>query len=339
MKNTDIYKAFAEIDEDILERSEKAAEHKRTPLRRRIVIAAAAVLAVVVLMGAAAIKYYDSIQGLLGHRWESVIGTEMTKEQYELLDRYSQYLGISKTRNGVTITVDSATVGQNQFDLLILIEGIENFDDIILNPQFNYYDVKVNEDWISGMSMSEYFVDNGTIAVHQRVLFEYDADEADVPLNVELKFFDAETKIVGYEGFRETTVLGEWSFEFTLYREPVEKLELPDTDVWVNTSDGTNKLQYKLENFEITNFGVRFTFYDKNHAENSDKHLDFMYFTDNHPLVYVVLEDGAEVCVDGGSGHYDTRDYLAEYDCRWLAPIDIDKVVEIHIGDTVIPIK
>lgn len=339
MNNTDIYKAFAEIDEDILERSEKAEVHKVIPLRRRIVMAVAAVLVVVVLMGAAAVKYYESIQNWLGHRWESVTGTEMTKEQYELLDRYSQYLGISNTRNGVTITVDSATVGEKQFDLLILIEGVENFDDIILNPQFKYYDVKVNEDWISGISMSEYFVDDGAIAVHQRVLFDHEADEADVPLNVELKFFDAETRIVGYEGFRETTVLGEWSFEFTLYREPVEKLELPDTDVWVNTSDGTNKLQYKLENFEITNFGVSFTFYDKNHAENRDKHLDFMYFSDNHPLVYVVLEDGTEVRVEGGNGHYDTRDYLAEYNYKWPAPINLDEVVEIHIGDTVIPIK
>ena len=63
---------------------------------------------------------------------------------------------------------------------------------------------------------------------------------------------------------------------------------------------------------------------------------------DNH--AYAVLEDGSEVKENRGniSGTpTDVTDPIRREICTltWPAPINLDEVVEIHIGDTVIPVK
>ena len=131
MNNADLFKAFGEIDEEALERSEIMGNKKIVPLRRRVVMAVAAVLVVVVLMGAAAVKYYDSIQGWFELTWEYMTGQEMTTRQAAFIERLSQDIGISQTVDGVTITVDSATAVGDVAYLLKKFEGLELTDGVM----------------------------------------------------------------------------------------------------------------------------------------------------------------------------------------------------------------
>ena len=131
MKEIDLYNAFHAVDDKILERSETAIYNHEsvTPrmLKRRFPAALIAAVLAMFLMGAgvAAIIYGDSIQNWFSHYWEIITGQQMSDEQATTIDHLSQEIGLSQTVGDVTVTVDSATVGYDNFFLLLRVNGIE----------------------------------------------------------------------------------------------------------------------------------------------------------------------------------------------------------------------
>ncbi len=225
MKSTDIYKAFSEVDEEILNRSEKATEHKVIPLRRRVVMAVAAILAVVVLMGAAAVvSDWESAKVWVAWRWQQMTGSVLSEEQIEAVQNYSQEVGASQTVDGVTITVDSAVIYDREMELLLRIDGIE--DEKLGNWMFEYFETKVNSMYQGG-SRYGYVFDNGSYIIPLSIGFDDlgDVDTVDVSIYI---------KDIIDMGFRRRTIVeGEWNLEFTLDKSEFTKIKLPDADITV----------------------------------------------------------------------------------------------------------
>ena len=127
MNRKDLYNAVNEVDDDILERSERATISNVVPIRRRWPVALIAAILCLFLMGAGvvAVIYGDSIQNWFGHYFELVTGQNMSEGQTALIDHLSQDISQSKTVGETTVTVDSVTVGDDSFYLLLRVEGVE----------------------------------------------------------------------------------------------------------------------------------------------------------------------------------------------------------------------
>lgn len=97
----------------------------RSISRKKIMmIALAAALALfLVSCGVAAVIFGDSIRSWFGFYWHRITGQEMETEQTAIIDHLSQPIGISATEGKITVTVDSATVSEDLFYLLIRVEG------------------------------------------------------------------------------------------------------------------------------------------------------------------------------------------------------------------------
>ena len=235
MKSTDIYKAFSLVDEDILDRSEKAAERRVIPLKRRVALAAAAVLVVAVLMGATAVvSDWESAKVWVAWRWQQMTGSVLSAEQREAVQNYSQEVGVCQTVDGVTITVDSAVIYDREMELLLRIDGIE--DEKLENWMFEYFETKVNSTYQGG-SRYGYVFDNGSYVMPISIGFDDlgDADTLDVSIYI---------KDIIEMGFRRRTVVeGEWNLEFTLNKSEFAKIKLPDTDITVEYMQDNNLLE------------------------------------------------------------------------------------------------
>ena len=92
MNRKDLYNAVNEVDDDILERSERATISNVVPIRRRWPVALIAAILCLFLMGAGvvAVIYGDSIQNWFGHYFELVTGQDMSEGQTALIDHLSQ---------------------------------------------------------------------------------------------------------------------------------------------------------------------------------------------------------------------------------------------------------
>lgn len=103
---------------------------KTTPHAPRWSVAVLAAILTTLLIGAgvAAIRYGDSIQNWFHHSWEAITGRQMSEEQAAIIDHLSQELELSQEVGGVTVSVDSATVGYDNFFLLLRVDGLRLSD-------------------------------------------------------------------------------------------------------------------------------------------------------------------------------------------------------------------
>ena len=128
MDSNALYLSFSAIDDEILERSESAIVTGRIPLRRRWSVVLIAALLALFLMGASAVTiifYGDSVQSWLTYCWKYITGEPMSDQHTALIDHLSQEIGLRETVDGVTVTVDSAMVGEKNIYILLRVEGVE----------------------------------------------------------------------------------------------------------------------------------------------------------------------------------------------------------------------
>ena len=100
-------------------------EQKQAPRRqfpKRLLIAAA-VLAVLAGTAVAAVGGPATLRDWFGRTWEESTGAPMETQQMALIDELTRPVGASDTQNGVTVTVDSITVGNSNLWLLLKISG------------------------------------------------------------------------------------------------------------------------------------------------------------------------------------------------------------------------
>ena len=333
MNRTDLYRSFLELDDDVLERSE-ATPCSGVVLsghRRLAVVLIAAVLAVAVMgAGVAAVVYGDNIQNWFAHNWKTTTGQKQSEEQTVLIDRLSSEVGLSETVNGITVTVDSATVGDDSFYLLLRVTGMEFSEKNVYN--FANFHVKATpappglEHGVSS-SLAPCGIDGDRAALF---LITYDrAPEEDYdydtyPLEVELTLVDfVENQ---FSNKRKLLAEGEWNFAFALEWNRVEVKRLPDGEIRVRELDTNAEIPVLLTDLELTNTGLRFRY-------------PFEEGTPLLPHTCAVFADGQTIGIRNGSERKMEDGVTFDCDYEWKIPIDLNDVTAIRFGDVDIPVQ
>ena len=266
MNRKDLYNAVNEVDDDILERSERATISNVVPIRRRWPVALIAAILCLFLMGAGvvAVIYGDSIQNWFGHYFELVTGQDMSEGQTALIDHLSQDISQSKTVGETTVTVDSVTVGDDSFYLLLRVEGVElsnrhsySFDGVTL---------EVSPDPMEGVGGIgshgiQYQGMDGDGAALLLMDYSYATQEEfeldTTPLEVHLLLEDFMRS--PQSDHRKMITEGVWEFNFTIDRsQPPATISLPDTEVMAMNLELREEAPIILKNIELTNTGIRF---------------------------------------------------------------------------------
>ena len=299
---------------------------------RRLSTAAAAAVVLLFLLGCAVVGtvYGRSIQSWFAHYWQAVNGQEMSQGQAAVIDRLTQDIHQSQTVDGVTVTVDSATVGDDSFFLLLRVEGAAfskrwgyRFEDAVMEIS---PDPIEGDDGLGGYGFQYQGLDGDGSALMLMDMGYASARgfQADTsPLEVELTLTD-----LVESGGNRTEVLAEgtWSFSFTLDRSRIPApVALPDAVIELNDRGSGTAIPVEVTDLQVTNTGVRFRYSPSGAA------LDELRVT-------LILEDGTKIRDGGGfgTGMEDGESMYVSY--QWPVPVDLDQAAALRIGDKEIPI-
>lgn len=290
-------------------------------------LAAAIIMAALLGCGVVATIYGGSIQSWFSHYWEAITGQPMSEGQTAVIDHLTQKIGLSQTADGVTVTVDSATVGDMSFYILIRAEGVRF--DRRNGYGFDSFGLELSPEY-RGMSSYgyNYLGLDGDGAVLILFQSEYAGGEASLtdtsPLGVDLTLSDLQ--ISGNRG--KIIAQGPWTFSFTLDRsQPPERAELPDTTVYVPKRDHEQVLPLLLTHLSITNTGIGFQYTSQEDFDAGEL----------RPTA--ILKNGTEVSDGSGLGNALDGHGTFLYSYTWLVPVDLEEVACIRIGRTEIPLS
>ena len=304
----------------------EAAGRRRGRSRLRL---AAVVLAAVLLLsiGGVALAGQPGIQAWFTRSWESISGAPMEGEQSQLLQALTQPIGVSDTVDGVTVTADSAVVGDDSCWLLLTVSGLE------LSPRYGYTfgsdSLTVTPDphetggGIFGWGLESHGVNADGEA---ELLLQYSYQQETGPntpwtedLTVTLRLRDLiRGRSTGADG---TVAEGEWVLTFPLKTREIETITIPD--VWVEVKDRNDgsELRVLLREITLTATGIRFS------SRGGEFHGAM------EPTL--LLADGTEVGYGDGSGT-PREDGLGMYHSfHWRVPVALDQVSAVRFGDTV----
>ena len=336
MNRKDLYNGFNNIDDDILERSESATVSDAISIRRRLpVVLIAAILAMFLMgAGAVAIIYGDSIQNWFAHYWELVTGQPMSTEQTALIDHLSQDISESETVGNVTVTVDSATVGNDSFYILLRVEGLDLSNRRSYGFEATHMEVTPDPMQeavgIAGYGIQFHGLDGDGAAL---ILIDFDYalengyTEGLRPLEVSLELTNFAQNVTTDR--KKLLAKGNWSFAFELERNKPEVIQLPDAEAMaidLTQRDEYTEVPVLLTNIELTNTGIQFLYDCKDGTLSVDAHI------------YAILINGQEIGIGIGNGIVQDNGYLFSNN-KWLVPINLDEVVAVRIGGVAIPIQ
>lgn len=336
MNRKDLYNGFNNIDDDILERSESATVSNDISIRRRLPVVLIVAILAMFLMGAGvvAIIYGDSIQNWFGHYWELVTGQPMSTEQTALIDHLSQDISESETVGNVTVTVDSATVGNDSFYILLRVEGLNLSNRHSYDFEATHMEVTPDPmqeaGGIAGYGIQFHGLDGdgaALILIDFAYALENGYTEDLCPLEVSLELTNFAQNV--NTDRKKLLAEGDWSFAFELERNKPEVLQLPDAEVMaidLTQKDEYTEVPVLLTNIELTNTGIRFLYDCKDGTLSVDAHI------------YAILINGQEIGIGIGNGIVQDNGYLFSNN-KWLVPINLDEVVAVRIGSVAIPIQ
>ena len=318
-----------EVRARILHMREQPAGRRRY-VRRLSGVLAAAVLALALLgCAVAGTVYGDSIQGWFEHYWQAVNGRPMSQGQAALLDHLSQDIGLSRTVDGVTVTVDSAAVGDDVFFLLLRVEGLEfskrfayRFEELELAVQPD----PVGRGDLGGYGFQYQGMDgDGAALMLMDMSFAsasgFVADSG--PLEVKLTMEDL---VQTGANTQKTLAAGRWEFSFSLDRSQIQPPRMiGEAEVFVSERGSGARRPVLVTDLELSSTGLRFRY----RPEGDD--------FDEHPRA--VLTDGTEVGVGGGYGAVMEDGETLSYSYQWAVPLDLEEVVAIQLGATAIPVQ
>lgn len=333
MNSKKFSEAMGELDSKYIEEAiSYSPKAKSTPRRRLSVALIAAILALLLIgTGVAAVSYGDNIQNWFSHYWEEITGQSMSKEHTAVIEHLSQEISVSQTVGDVTITVDSATVGDDNFFLLLRVDGL-NFSDkhsynFLMGTMETIPDPLVNGAFVGWGT--DYLGVDGDGSALLLLNYEYLSDSVFVqdtrPLQVWLRLEnlarDAHTD-------REKIIAeGEWYFSFAIDRSrPIEIISLPDTEVMATNSE-KQEIPVTITNIELTNTGLRFQY---NYKEGT------LFISEQR--IAVVLKNGNTIVTNGGIGSPTEENVNMSYTYQWLVPVNLDEVAAIQIGKVQIPV-
>lgn len=328
-----ILNVLGQVDEKYIEEAAPITGTIHTSRHRFTVILVAAILALL-LMGAGiiAVIYGDSIQNWFGHYWEAITGQTLSDGQTAVIEHLSQEIDISQTVGDVTVTVDSATVGDDTFFLLLRVDGMDfskkysyGFADVAMEVR---PDPTKSSDGIGAYGFQYHGLD-GDGAVLLLMDYGYSNSNGFVadssPLEVTLKL---QNLIQSPHTDRERPLVeGQWDFVFSLDRSIAPKsIRLPDTEIMVMDLDIQEEVPVTITNIELTSTGLRFQYDYADGTLSIEAHIS------------VVLENGLTIRDGGGVGTPLANGNILNCSHQWQVPINLDEVVAIQIGETQIDV-
>ena len=292
--------------------------------------AATAVLAAAVLLtvGGVALSGQPAVRAWFDRYWQAIAGKPMEEGQSLLLQGLTQTIGVSDTENGVTVTADSAVVGDDSFWLLLKVSGPE------LSTRYGY---TFGNDTLTltpdpaeaGGTFSWGLESHGVNADGEAELllqYSYQLKSGANPpwtedMAVTLRLTDL---IQGRStGADATVAAGTWELNFTLRSGDVATVSLPDT--WVECTDGQEGTQrLLLRDITLTATGIRFS------SRGEAPRVEL--------VPALVLRDGTEVDYGDGTGAARADGLGLEHSFHWRVPVDLTQVSAVRICDTVIPV-
>lgn len=299
---------------------------------RRLSGAMAAAIVMLALLGCAAVGavYASGIQGWFSHYWEALHHEEMSDGQKDVIHRLTQDISQSQTVDGVTVTVDSATVGDDTFFLLLRVEG-KNFSRRN-GYGFDQAEMDFSPNVMAGSGMGAYGLEyhglNGDGSILLLMDMGYSSAEGFVPdgspLNVELKL---QNLCQSPNTDREELIAeGTWNFTFTLDRSQIPApISLPDTEIDTTDINEQEAVSALATDLQVTCTGLRFRY---RWAEGA--------LATPHPSA--ILKDGTEIRHSGGVGSAAGDGLTTIYSYRWSFPVDLDEVAAVRIENTEIPV-
>ena len=269
--------------------------------------------------------------------WQERTDSDISQEQLALIDGLTQEVGVSDTQNGVTVTLDSITVGNSSMWMMLYVSGAygENEDlryhfdgiDLTMDPDpeqqpntpggygFDYPYSKVSSD--------------GTLMVLVR--FEIDlaglSSLTDTHRQVTLLLENVVCNdMTDPEDEDLLLTEGSWTLQFDLEPQALDAIQIPgqvQADAR-STEGGANKT--------VTFWDVEITATDITYVQSRE---DQMY--DVCPVL--VLEDGAEIEVGNGASRFRDEAYT-EWSSVWYwpVPVDLSQAAALRIGETEIPL-
>ena len=293
---------------------------RRGGLRTAAVLTAAAVLLAV---GGTALVWQPGVLTWFGRSWGAITGRPVDEAHHQLLQALSQTIGVSDTANGVTVTADSAVVGDDSFWVLLTVSGPElssrhgytfREDDLTLEPDPG------QPDGIFGWGLESHGVNEQGEA---ELLLQYSYQSSagiNVPWSEDLAVELRLTDLIQSEGIGSERVVaqGEWELSFVLEAQNIETLRIPDT--WVAgeaAQDGTQG-QVLLQDITLTATGIRFLTRGEERPQNLEPML--------------VLRDGTEVKSGDGSGTILDGEQGMAHSFHWAVPVDLSQVCAVYLG-------
>lgn len=334
MKHRTFLNALGKVDESYIEEAAATIGSKSFGARihRKLPAALIAAILTLLLMGAGVVMvvYGDSIQSWFGHYFGVMTGQEMTDEQEAVLDHLSQKIGQSKTIGEVTVTVDSATVGDDIFYVLIRVDGLKFSKRE--HYEFKEMSVEISPDPVEaaggigsyGPKFQGLDGDGAMLVLLEHSYATHESFELDTtPLKVHLVL---ENLVQGHRSEKQKTVAeGSWEFDFTIDRsKPPATIDLPDTEVMVLNNNTEEVVPVVMKSIVLTNTGLRFSYdYDEE-----------LFGLAPGPVVY--LRNGAEVGWSDGSVSPTSDKKTLNGSYHWSIPVSLDEVESVKIGETVI---
>lgn len=327
--------AMDEIDSKYIEEALSCPStlNSARPFRRLLPALTAAILALFLMgAGAVAVIYGNGIQNWFRHYWELLTGQQMSDEQAATIDHLSQGIGLQQTAGDITVTVDSATIGYNNFFLLLRVDGVA------FSGKYAYGFEKVTVDTtpdptdagnaISGYGFQYHGIDgDGSILLLMDYSYAGGIENTrdTYPVNISLTL---ENLLQSPNMDKEKLVAsGQWHFEFSLDQsKEIEIIRLPDTEIMVMDLEKQVPVPVTIENIELTNTGLRFQYDCQDGTLTLESHID------------ILLQNGNRISTGGGSGIVSEDGRTLKNSFQWEIPVNLNEAACVQIGDTQIAV-
>ena len=317
----ELYNSITNVKVEYLEELFWYTTAGRRKFRRPFIMAVSIIALLLVGCGIVTALFGDSIQNWFANSWEVITGESMGSEHRTDIDSLNQRIGLSQTVDDVTVTVDSATVGDDNFFLLLRVDGINA-------SKRKIYDFEVVESFldmnpVNPLTFGARYLgvdDNGALLI----LLGYNlypnyflTNPTTVSLQLGNLFADSGNK-------RKVVAQGQWSFDFELDCSlPVDIIYLEDTNVDFYDYVSDKKYSDSVSDIVITTTGIKFI-----GCTSITVGVD----------IYAVLQNGnVVICNDGIGIPYEDGNW--HYSGQWEVPINLGEIEVIRIGKTDIPVK
>ncbi len=312
-------------------------ERKRTRRLPKKALIAAAILAVLAGTAVATVGAPGTLRGWFAQEWEESTGSAMGEKQLALIDQLTKPVGASDTQNGVSVTVDSVTVGNSALWLLLKISGeYPAQEDVGYNFRRMELTIDPDPDEVDtpgGASLSYPYsgvAEDGrlTLLVHYSMDLAGQTSLLDKARQVTLTMEDLVQKDRTKLDDDKTLKEGTWSITFPL--EPGDTgtvLTLEEIQVPARNWDTQETTVITLRDVQLSATDLCFAQDAEDQAWEPEKCV-------------LILDNGNEVnWFSGSSRFWDEGETLWGSVWQWQVPVDLSQAAALRFGDVEIPLR